>query len=93
MCKYLYVTHQVLFMQTACFQLCAKSRLRSGYRSVFVCGNDLQTPVASILSTGGRLSICLTGVLLKPADRSANEDFFVFRRSYNEMAIESCGVP
>ena len=49
MCKYLYVTHQVLFMQTACFQLCAKSRLRSGYRSVFVCGNDLQrAPVASI---------------------------------------------
>lgn len=46
-----------------------------------------------ILSTGGRLSICLTGVLLKPADRSANEDFFVFRRSYNEMAIESCVVP
>lgn len=46
-----------------------------------------------ILSTGGRLSICLTGVLLKPADRSANEDFFVFRTSYNDMAIESCGVP
>ena len=45
------------------------------------------------VSTGGRLSICLTGVLLKPADRSANEDFFVFRTSYNDMAIESCGVP
>lgn len=80
MCKYLYVTTQVLFMQTACFPLYAKSRLWSGYRSVYVSGNDFQLlPLTrEILSTDGRLSVCLSGVSLKPAVCSANEDLFVY---------------
>ena len=71
-------------MQTACF---SESRLRSGYPSVFVSGNDFQLlPLTrEILSTGGRLSVCFSGC-------SANGDLFVFSRGHNEMAIESCSV-
>lgn len=50
----------------------SESRLRSGYRSVFVSGNDFQLlPLTrEILSSGGRLSVCFSGC-------SANEDLFV----------------